>query len=227
MTFDIPVIIVIEPGRIYVKAAENQTGEGRTTTGEAHTIMEQLVEKGLRAQLRSGSLVTGQQFVALDLFPGVPPAKVGLEGAYPSIPTMPTQIEELGSKLGQIVTRLDKVPIDQIGNDLRDTMQGAKRITTSPELLETVKSLNAAVKELQSLTTELRTRTAPDATAALQQAQRALAAAEGSLAADSPQQYRVKAALDEITGAARALRVLAEFLEAHPESLLRGKGSEK
>jgi paraquat-inducible protein B len=227
MTFDIPVIIVIEPGRIYVKGTENQTGEGRTTTEEGEKIMEQLVEKGLRAQLRSGSLVTGQQFVALDLFPGVPPAKVGLEGAYPSIPTMPTQIEELGSKLGQIVTRLDKVPIDQIGNDLRDTMQGAKRITTSPELLETVKSLNAAVKELQSLTIELRTRTAPEATAVLQQAQRALAAAEGSLAADSPQQYRVKAALDEITGAARALRVLVDFLEAHPESLLRGKGSEK
>ena len=189
--------------------------------------MEQLVEKGLRAQLRSGSIVTGQQFVALDLFPGAPPAKIGHEGPYPSIPTMPTQIEEIGSKLGQIVTKLEKVPIDQIGNDLRDTLQGAKRITNSPELLETVKSLNAAVKELQSLTTELRTRTTPEATAALQQAQRALAAAEGSLAADSPQQYRVKAALDEITGAARALRVLVEFLEAHPESLLRGKGPEK
>jgi paraquat-inducible protein B len=227
MTFDIPVIIVIEPGRIYVKGTENRTGDGQATTGEGHTIMEQLVEKGLRAQLRSGSIVTGQQYVALDLFPGAPLAKIGFEGAYLSIPTMPTQIEEIGSKLGQIVTKLDKVPIDQIGNDLRDTMQGAKRITNSPELLETVKSLNAAVKELQSLTTELRTRTTPEATAALQQAQRALAAAEGSLAADSPQQYRVKAALDEISGAARSLRVLVEFLEAHPESLLRGKGSEK
>jgi paraquat-inducible protein B len=227
MTFDIPVIIVLEPGRIYSKGLENKTGEGQTTTGEAQALMEHLVEKGLRAQLRSGSIVTGQQFVALDLFPGVPPAKIGHEGPYPSIPTMPTQIEELGSKLGQIVTKLEKVPIDQIGNDLRDTLQGAKRITNSPELLETVKSLNAAVKELQSLTTELRTRTTPEATAALQQAQRALAAAEGSLAADSPQQYRVKAALDEITGAARALRVLVEFLEAHPESLLRGKGPEK
>ncbi|MBI5579492.1 MAG: MCE family protein [Deltaproteobacteria bacterium] len=227
MTFDIPVIIVIEPGRIYTRGTESRTGEGLTTTGEAHTLLEHLVEKGLRAQLRSGSLVTGQQFVALDFFPGLPPTKVGHEGAYPSIPTMPTQIEELGSKLGQIVTKLEKVPIDQIGNDLRDTMQGAKRITNSPELLETVKSLNAAVKELQSLTAELRTRTTPEVTAALQQAQRALAAAEGSLSADSPQQYRVKAALDEITGAARALRVLAEFLEAHPESLVRGKGSEK
>jgi paraquat-inducible protein B len=227
MTFDIPVIIVLEPGRIYVKGTGNRTGEARTTTDEAQALMEQLVQKGLRAQLRSGSIVTGQQFVALDFFSGVPLAKIGHEGAYPSIPTMPTQIEEIGSKLGQIVTRLDKVPIDQIGNDLRDTMQGAKRITNSPELLETVKSLNAAVKELQSLAAELRTRTTPEVTAAMQQAQRALAAAEGSLAADSPQQYRVKAALDEISGAARALRVLVEFLEAHPESLLRGKGSEK
>jgi paraquat-inducible protein B len=227
MTFDIPVIIVIEPGRIYIKGMGNGTGEGQTATREGEKIMEHLVEKGMRAQLRSGSIVTGQQYVALDLFPGAPPAKISREGAYPSIPTMPTQIEEIGSKLGQIVTRLDKVPIDQIGNDLRDTMQGAKRITNSPELLETVKSLNAAVKELQSLTTELRTRTTPEVTAALQQAQRALAAAEGSLAADSPQQYRVKAALDEISGAARSLRVLVEFLEAHPESLLRGKGSEK
>jgi paraquat-inducible protein B len=106
-------------------------------------------------------------------------------------------------------------------------MQGAKRITNAPEVLETVKSLNAAVKELQSLTAELRTHTTPEVTAAMQQAQRSIAAAESSLAADSPQQYRVKAALDEITGAARALRVLAQFLEAHPESLLTGKGSEK
>jgi paraquat-inducible protein B len=227
MTFDIPVIIVLEPGRIYVKGVGNRTGEGQVATGDAHALVERLVEKGLRAQLRSGSIVTGQQFVALDFFPGAPSAKVGLEGPYPSIPTIPTQIEEIGSKLGQIVTRLDKVPIDQIGNDLRETMQGAKRITNSPELLETVRSLNAAVKELQLLTTELRTRTTPEVTAALQQAQRALAAAEGSLAADSPQQYRVKAALDEISGAARSLRVLVEFLEAHPESLLRGKGSEK
>ena len=83
------------------------------------------------------------------------------------------------------------------------------------------------VRELQSLTAELHTRTTPEVTATLQQAQRLLAAAESSLAADSSQQYRVKAALDDISGAARALRVLSEFLETHPESLLSGKGSEK
>jgi len=141
-------------------------------------------------------------YVALDLFPDAKPAKVVQGGryGYPELPTTPTQFEEIGSKVTQLVAKIDKIPIDQIGNDLRDTIQGAKRITNSPELLETVKSLNAAVKELQSLTAELRTRTTPEVTATLQQAQRSLAAAESSLTADSPQQYRVKAALDEISG---------------------------
>jgi paraquat-inducible protein B len=173
--------------------------------------------------------LTGQLYIALDSFPDAKPAKMVRGGryGYPEFPTIPTQLEEIGSKVTRLVAQIDKIPIEQIGNDLRDTMQGAKRIANSPELLETVKSLNAAVKELQAFTAELRTRTAPEVTATLQQAQRSLAAAESSLAADSPQQYRVKAALDEIAGTARSLRLLTEFLEAHPESLLRGKGSEK
>jgi paraquat-inducible protein B len=218
----IPVIVAAQPERISFigKLPEKVTRE---------TLVDHLVEKGLRAQLRTGNLLTGQLYVALDLFPDAKPAKIVRDGKYGFLefPTTPTQFEEIGSKVTQLVAKIEKIPIDQIGNDLRDTMQGAKRITNSPELLDTVKSLNAAVKELQALTTELRTRTTPEVTATLQQVQRSLAAAEGSLAADSPQQYRVKAALDEITGAARSLRVLVEFLEAHPESLLRGKGSEK
>jgi paraquat-inducible protein B len=218
----IPVIVATEPERISFigKLPEDVTRE---------TLSDFLVERGLRAQLRTGNLLTGQLYVALDLFPGAKPAKVVRGGryGYPEFPTIATAFEEIGSKVTQLFAKIDKIPIDQIGNDLRDTIQGAKRITNSPELLETVKSLNVAVKELQSLTAELRTRTTPEVTATLQQAQRALAAAESSLTADSPQQYRVKAALDEIAGAARGLRVLVEFLEAHPESLLRGKGSEK
>jgi paraquat-inducible protein B len=218
----IPVITAVEPERI---SFIGQLPEGVTR----ETIVDYLVERGLRAQLRTGNLLTGQLYVALDLFPDAKPGKLVRGGryGYPEFPTTPTQFEEIGSKVTQLVAKIDKIPIEQIGNELRDTLQGAKRIANSPELLETVKSLNAAVKELQALTAELRTRTTPEVTATLQQAQRSLAAAESSLAADSPQQYRVKAALDEITGAARALRVLTEFLEAHPESLLRGKGPEK
>jgi paraquat-inducible protein B len=218
----IPVIVAAEPERI---SFIGQLPAGVTR----ETLVDHLIERGFRAQLRTGNLLTGQLYIAIDLFPDAKPGKLVRGGRYghPEFPTTPTQFEAIGEKFNQLIAKLEKVPIDQIGNDLRDTLQGAKRIANSPELLETVKSLNAAVKELQALTTELRTRTTPEVTATLQQVQRSLAAAESSLAADSPQQYRVKAALDELTGAARALRVLTEFIEAHPESLLRGKGSEK
>jgi len=218
----IPVIAAVEPERI--------SFIGKLPGGVTReTLVDYLVERGLRAQLRTGNLLTGQLYVAIDLYPNAKPAALVRNGryGYPEFPTTPTPFEEIGSKATQLVAKIDKIPIEQIGNDLRETMQGVKRIANSPELLEAVKSLNAAVKELQALAAELRARTTPEITATLQQAQRSLAAAEGSLAADSPQQYRVKAALDEISGAARALRVLTEYLEAHPESLLRGKGSEK
>ncbi len=218
----IPVIVAAEPERI---AFVGKLPDGVTR----ETLTDYMIEKGLRAQLRTGNLLTGQLYVALDFFPNVKPAKLvrGGQYGYTEFPTTPTPFEEIGSKMTQLIAKIDKIPIDQIGTDLRDTIQGAKRLTNSPEVLETVKSLNAAVKELHAMTAELRTRTTPEVTATLEQAQRSFAAAEKSLATDSPQQYRLKAALDEIAGAARALRVLVEFLEAHPESLLRGKGSEK
>jgi len=59
---------------------------------------------------------------------------------YPEFPTTPTALEEISSKLTNLVAKIDKVPIEQIGYDLRDTVQGAKRIANSPELAETLKS---------------------------------------------------------------------------------------
>jgi paraquat-inducible protein B len=217
-TFDIPVLIVIQPERIHTVGGEDQPGQRLKR-------IEAFVEKGLRAQLRSGSIVTGQQYVALEFFPDEPPAKVGREGPYPSIPTLPTQFEEIGIKLNRLIAKLEDVPLDQIGSDLRDAVQGANRIINAPELMDAVKSLTAAVNEIEGLTLELRTRTAPEITAALQQAQATLAASASALQSDSPLQIRMKIALEELAASARALRVLADFLERQPESLLRGKGT--
>jgi paraquat-inducible protein B len=218
----IPVITAVEPERI---SFIGQLPEGVTR----ETLIDYLIERGLRAQLRTGSLLTGQLYVALDLFPDAKPGKLVRNGRYgfPEFPTTPTQFEEIGSKMTQLVAKIDKLPIEQIGNDLRDTLQGAKRITTSPELLEALKSLNAAVKEIQALSAELRTRTAPEFNAALQQAQASLAAGAAALQADSPIQIRLKIALEEFAAAARSLRALADYLERQPESILTGKEPKK
>ena len=218
-SFEIPVLIVIEPGRLNLKK--------NTATKVHEKIIDFLIAKGLHAQLKTGNLVTGQQYVSLDFFPNAEPRLITYKGDYPVIPTLPTQIEEIASKIGQFIAKLDKLPLDKIGNDLKDTIQGAKRITNSPEIGEALRSLNTAVKEIQLLTTDLRVRTAPEINAALKQAQQSLATSKAVLETDSPLQYRMKETLEEFSDAARSLRVLVEYLENHPESIVTGKGSEK
>ncbi len=218
-SFEIPVLIMIEPGRLNLK--EN------TAPKDHKKIIDYLVAKGFRAQLKTGNLVTGQQYVALDFFPNAAPMRITYGGAYPVIPTLPTQIEEITSKVGQFIAKLDKLPIEQIGSDLKDTLQGARRIANSPEIGEMLRSLNTAVKEIQMLTAALRTGTTPELNAVLKQAQLSLATSKAVLETDSPLQYRMKETLEELSDAARSLRVLVEYLENHPESIVTGKGSEK
>ncbi len=215
----IPVVVAAEPERISLagKLPEGVTREN---------LVDYFVEKGLRAQLRTGNLLTGQNYVALDFFPNATPATLVRSGRYghAEFPTTPTQLEEIGTKVSQLVAKLDKIPVDEIGQDLSTAIKSARRVVASPELLETVSSLNAALKELQLLTAELRTRTAPEITAAVEQTRKSLAAAGSTLSADAPLHNRLTTALEEMAGAARALRVLADYLERHPESALFGKG---
>jgi len=214
----IPVIIATEPDRI---SFIGSLPDGMTR----ETLVDYLVERGLRAQLRTGNLLTGQLYVAMDLFPEAKPAKVVRQGryGYPEFPTTPTQLQEIGSQVTQLVAKIDKIPIEQIGNDLRDTIQGAKRFTNSPQLTETLKSLNATIRELQLLTTDLRTRITPEISATLEQARKSLTAAESSLNVDSPLQHRLLTTLDELTRAAAALRTLVDYMERNPQSILTGK----
>jgi paraquat-inducible protein B len=220
MAFTIPVLVELEPERVTVT--------GRAPDGlQSHEVVNYLIGKGLRAQLRTASLLTGQQFVALDFFPEAPAAKAGRSGKLPQIPTIPPPLEEITARLSNLVTKFDRLPLDQIGSDLRDTVQGASRLANSPAWLEAVGALEGAIREVGLLAADLRGRTIPEMGGALAQAERALAAAGSALAAEAPLQTRARQALGEIERAARSLRTLTDYLERHPEALIRGKGGER
>jgi paraquat-inducible protein B len=123
-----------------------------------------------------------------------------------------------------ILQKIDSLPIDQIGKDLRDTVHGAKQIAESPDILEAIGNLNATLAETRLLVSDLRTKVTPEINTVLEEARQSLANAEQMLNADSPLQVKMNTALEEISGAARSLRLLMDYLERHPESLLRGKG---
>jgi paraquat-inducible protein B len=238
-SFDIPVLIGLEPERIFVK---NQAG----TPLDRERFMDYLVERGLRAQLRTASILTGQKYVALDFFPNAEPAHIRWQGKHPELPTIRAPLEEIGTKVAELLSKLDKFPIEQIGtkatallsklekfpieqmgNDLRDAVQGAKSLTTSPELIETVRSLHEILAELIQLTNGLRTEVAPELSATLDQIRGALLSVEDAMGSGSELQSNLKETLTELGAAARSIRFLADYLERHPEALIRGKGKEK
>jgi len=198
LAFRIPVIIEIEPERIAITGKQ---------TIDKQSGNEILVEKGLRAQLKQGNLLTGQLFVDLDMYPDAPPRKITYGGRYPELPTIPTPIEEITRGVTRIVDRLEKLPLEQIGNDLRETLA----------------HLNKSTEQLVKLMENLDEKVAPAATATLERSQTTLMKLDRLLSGESPTGHELKRVLTELADAARNISVLADYLGRHPESLVFGK----
>jgi paraquat-inducible protein B len=187
----IPVVVEVEPERF---------GGTQPEGAARHAMLDRLVAAGLRAQLKSGNLLTGQLVVALDMHPDAPAAQIVWGDPYPELPTIPTPLEEITTGLTEIVRKLERVPLDEIGADLRDSL--------------------AAMAEL---TRQLNQDVVPRLNAALAQADRTLASANGVVGIDSPVNQELRRALVELTETTRALGLAASQFEREPESLLRGR----
>jgi len=216
------VEIVIYPERFLASltAAQEKVAEPYLQNQEVrNTIMRRMVEeRGLRAQLHTGSLITGQLYVALSYFPKAAKVKFAAGADIPEIPVVTSTLPELEEKLGSIIDKLNRLPLDAIGDDLR------KSLATLDQ------TLNDASTLLNRIDTDvvpaLKT-TLDDARSALGSAERMLTSTEATLVGPSaPGQQELRNAMQELGRAARSLRVLADYLERHPEALIRGKVQE-
>jgi paraquat-inducible protein B len=216
LTPRITVLIETEPQRLDSKIDSRM---------DPKTRIEMMVAKGLRAQLKTGSLLTGQLFVEVDFFPEAPPAKVLYGEQFPEIPTIPAPLQLITARVNQLLSKIETVPIEKIGQDLGDTLQNVKNLTASAELRQAIRDLDATLKETRELAQNLNMNVAPAITATLDQAQQTLVSVESTLGKDSPLQYEIREAMEELGDAARALRVLLDYLERHPDALIFGKGN--
>jgi paraquat-inducible protein B len=202
--FDMKVETEIYPKRLgSIGSGDNSA----RTRDEGQEVIESMIARGLRAQLRTANLLTGQLYVALDVFPQAPRIKPRPDEPVLEIPTMATSLGELQSTIASIATKLDAFPLEQIGKDLGQTLRNANQMT------------DAATHLMQRLDAEI----APEAHAALVEARKAIASAERAVKPDSPLSQDAREAMLEIRRAAAAVRELADYLDRHPEALLRGK----
>jgi paraquat-inducible protein B len=172
-------------------------------------------ERGLRAQLKSGSLITGQLYVGIDYHPKAPKVKLDLNQESPEFPTVPSDLADLEAKVGGIVDKLDKVPLEAIGKNLNKDLENLDQALTSAKKLIT----NADEQLVPGLKTNVE-----DLHKALGAVERAMNSADASLLRSSaPAQQELRDALQEFTQAARSLRILLDELERQPSSIIRGK----
>ena len=115
--FAVPVTIHLDPRRLGVKVLGTSAGVSLETVRER--LINSLVAHGVRAQLRTGNLLTGAVYVALDVFPGAAPAAVDWAQRPVQLPTVPGQLEQTEESINRIITKLDKLPLQQIGDNLQ------------------------------------------------------------------------------------------------------------
>lgn len=201
-----PVEVVVYQDRIRSHYRADATPPTVDSNG-VYALVARLVDHGLRAQLNTGSLLTGQQVVSLMFFPKAKPAHTDPRREPMEIPTVPGGLDNLEDMLTDIATRLNALPLEGIGQDARGALVNLRSALVSMKVL--VDRLNADVT--------------PELQGTLQQARRALGNADSVLSADAPLQRQMQDALTQLSAAARSLHDLADYLERHPESIVRGK----
>lgn len=206
-----PVKIRFYPERLQT----NYHGKSEKKAALDHRkLLSALVAQGLRAQLKTGNLLTGQLYVGLDFFPTAAQATIDWQANPPQLPTEAGDMGRLQSSLIQIARKLERMPLEELAADARKTMQ-----TLDATLAGVDRLLQGLDDSMLPEARQLMTQTGKT----MEEFRLTLGAARQTLAADAPLQHDLREALRELGRAAQSLRNLGEYLERHPEALLQGK----
>ena len=221
-------VLELDPTRFHIRDLGSSGVDWR---GTLETTLTSLVHHGLRATLTQSPPLIGTEQVDLVMTPDAPPAELTTRGAYPEIPAENGGLSDLPAKLGHL-------PLQQIADNVRTITEQIKRITASPQLQDSIDHLDRSLAELDRTlhvagpqvgptlesahqTIDRLRHTADDIDATAEAARKLLG---GSAASPNG---NLQQAVHELTGTARAIRTLANYLDQHPEAIIRGRGSEE
>jgi len=200
------VRIHLYPDRLLALVGEKQT---RNTLEQLS--LQHVVARGLRAQLQSANLLTGQLFISLDYFPDAPKAAVLRHQGMLVLPSVPGEMNQLQHTLTRIVARIDRIPLDQL----------------SAQAQHTLSSLDATLKNSNQMVNGINEQVLPQTVQTLRALQQTLDSTRQTLRPDSALQQDMRDAAQQVSAAARSVQTLSDTLERHPEALLRGKAGDQ
>lgn len=212
----IPVLIDVEFERLEVIGElDRGARESRENRGVAN--LQRMVDAGLRAQLKTGSLLTGQKLISLDLFPEAPPVSVAVEGDYPIVPTIPSVLDTVTQQVAGLLEKLQRLPLESISAELLQTVSRVREIVTEADPQSALNALTGLLQQAEGLVGRLDQNIAPQLDETMQQTSRFARNLNATL------QPQLEDTLRELKDAARAIRTMSDYLERHPEALIKGK----
>ncbi len=239
--FFVPVVFETIPTAVQILSG----GELRHIESEDDRVgYRELIDRGLRAQLETESLLTGLLLIELELYPGEPAVYRARDYNVPEIPTDPSQIQSMIRKVQTFAAEIgDKVDIGEVLQDLGSAIDGLDRFLNSDDTQALTGTARTALQEFSETMRRTRTLVAnaddklgpmmEDLSPAigslgetLEEAEKTLALVRHQLESDSEISFELTNTLRELKRAGRSVRVLADYLEQHPEALLKGKSNQ-
>lgn len=229
-----PVVVRIDP----------DVGDGR----RLDELLGRMVERGLRAQLQTQSLLTGKAIVALDFFPGQPGyVRAPSEQDLPVIPSVPSRVDQAANLLRDLTASLRELPFGEMVLSANRILQSLERLSGAPEVHDALADFAALLKNVESLSGDLQRQIPPildnarqgsaelglalaEVRAAavatqrtLQQLEQLSGEARATLGPESEVRYELLRTLDQLGQASKTLQRTAEDLQQQPQSLIFGK----
>jgi len=193
--FKIPILIKIEPQRFLMDT------RGKYGNDVNATVFERLLKKGLRAQLKTGNLLTGELYIDLDFYKDVPPVTPYKENSLYVIPAVPTTIASLKSNLQTLLQRIAAIPYEKIGKEMHELIVQL-RTQTVPKVDGSVESVEKLMRDTDKLMN---------------------AARKNYFDTNAELNRKLLRLLDEMMRTTKSIKHLTDYLERHPESLIKGK----
>jgi len=204
------VTLAIDPERVQIQNMPRAAGASAEQSVQQQ--IETLVSHGLRAQVMTANFLTGFQVISLEMEKGAPPAQIRRVGEYAQIPT------SASGDIGEVL------------QSLRSVLKNVDNATSGPELGHAIRSLDATLTHLDQLTNDVQ----PDLKELIRSlretstaAQSTLESVRGAIGGNNQAGPDLQQLMQQLTEAARSVRGLADYLDRHPEALLRGRPGEK
>lgn len=201
----IAVTVALQPQRLSTVSDPNQPKD----------IIENLIARGLRARVQTGSLLTGQMFVELGLYPDTPATMVAGKRTLAQIPTIPSEFVEIKESMTELLDKLRRLPLESIGEHAVATLAEIEALVKSPKIDAALTGAAASMESIDKVATAL-TAELPVLTAQIR-------ATLADIDANSALHARLSSTLEQLEAAARAVRGLAETVDRQPDAIIWGK----